>query len=164
MAEQWVLNASPVISLSRVNHAHLLIDLADEVAIPIEVVQELEVGPTDDSARQFLLLGRVSIVETPAPPSDLVAWDLGSGETAVLSFALANAAWTAILDDRAARRCALSFSVPVKGTLGIVILARQRGLISSASDVLRRLRSHDFRLDDSVLAQVLPATVGETWP
>ena len=72
----------------------------------------------------------------PALP-EILAWDLGKGETAVLSYALTNPGWTAIIDDRAARKCAMSFSIPIKGTLAVVILAKKHGLVDSAADVLR---------------------------
>jgi predicted nucleic acid-binding protein len=103
------------------------------------------------------------IVETPTPPKELVVWDLGEGETAVLSLAMADQKWTAILDDAAARRCARSFNVPIKGTLAVVIQAKQRGLIPSAVDVLRTLRLTGFRLDDQVLREALADTIGEVW-
>ena len=41
--------------------------------------------------------------------------------------------------------------------LAIVILAKQRGLIPSAADVLRSLLTIGFRLDDQVIREVLPA-------
>ena len=103
------------------------------------------------------------MIEVSAIPAELLAWDLGAGETGVLAYALAHSGSIAILDDGAARRCARSLSIPVKGTLGIILLARQRNIIPSAAEVLRILRANGFRLDDSVIAEALYATVGETW-
>jgi predicted nucleic acid-binding protein len=67
------------------------------------------------------------------------------------------------IDDKAARKCARSFSIRVKGTLGVIILARQRGLIPSAADLLRELRRNGFRLDDRLIRETLRRTVGEAW-
>lgn len=89
-----------------------------------------------------------------------LAWDLGAGETAVLAYALAHPGWTAILDDGAARRCAKVFGVPHKGTLGVVLLAKQRGIIPAAREVLERLQANGFRIDRQVYAGAL-ALVGE---
>ena len=86
---------------------------------------------------------------------DLLAWDLGAGETAVIAYSLANPGWTAILDDGAARRCARVFSIPVKGTLGIIFLAKKSGVIDSAANVLQALRRQGLRLDDRLMASVL---------
>ena len=93
----------------------------------------------------------------------MLAWDLGDGETAVLSYALANHGWTAILDDRAARKYALSFSIPYKGTLAIVILARKHNIIPSAAASLHSLQSAGLRLDDEVIRAALRNLVGEEW-
>ena len=162
MTERWVLNASPIIVLARIGQEHLLHTLADEVVVPRAVAMEIEAGPADDPARQAIASGHFTIVET-VPEPDVLAWDLGSGETAVLSYALSKPGWTAILDDAAARKCARSFGLRFKGTLAVVILAKQRGLIPSAADVLRSLLNTGFRLEEDVIREALSRTVGEKW-
>ena len=49
------------------------------------------------------MAGQFPVVDTAPAPPELLAWDLGAGETAVLSLALAERTWTAILDDAPAR-------------------------------------------------------------
>jgi predicted nucleic acid-binding protein len=71
--------------------------------------------------------------------------------------------WVAILDDGAARRCARSLALNVSGTLAVVLLAKQYGLIESAAHVLYDLRGADFRLDDATIREALQRTVSETW-
>jgi predicted nucleic acid-binding protein len=164
MAESWVLNASPLIVLARIGREDLLLALAERVVVPRPVAAEIQAGPAQDPARQVLEAGRFTVVDTSPPPPELLAWDLGRGETAVLSLALAERTWTAILDDAAARRCARSFSVPVKGTLAVVLLAKQRELIPSAAGVIQALLTGGFRLDDRIIQVALARTVGETWP
>ncbi len=122
MPERWVVNALPFIVLANLHLGHLLCDLADEMVLPQSVVAEIQAGPTNDVAR--VVVDRWPNIVTPRAPDDLIAWDLGAGETAVLSFVLANPGWTAIIDDGAARKCAFSFGIPVKGTLGIIISAQ----------------------------------------
>jgi predicted nucleic acid-binding protein len=164
MARRWVLNASPLIVLARIGQADLFAAVADEVVVPQPVAGEIEAGPPDDPARQILAAGTFTVVEVPPSPPELMAWDLGAGETAVLSFARSHAGWTAILDDAAARRCARSFAIPVRGTLGIVIVAKQRGLVPSATSVLLSLKAAGLYLDDGTIREVLARTVKERWP
>jgi predicted nucleic acid-binding protein len=161
--ESWVLNASPVIALGRVGQVELLTRLPEQVVLPRAVYDELIRAPEDDPARRAVESGLFKIIKTPAPPAEILAWDLGRGETAVLSYTLAHHQWISVLDDGAARRCARSLSLIVKGTLAVVILAKQYGLIESAAQVLYDLRGAGFRLDDSILRDVLSRTVGETW-
>ena len=67
------------------------------------------------------------------------------------------------LDDAAARKCARSFDLRLKGTLAVIILAKQRGLIPSAADVLRSLLRTGFRLNERTIREALSRTVGERW-
>lgn len=163
VAEKWVVNASPIIALARVGQAELLARLPEQAVIPRAVAEELCNAPEGDPARRVVESGLFKIILTPAPPPEILAWDLGKGETAVLSYALSNPAWAAILDDGAARRCARSLSLMFTGTLSVVILAKQHGLIQSAAQVLHDLRSNDFRLDDAIIRDALARTVGEAW-
>jgi predicted nucleic acid-binding protein len=109
MAERWVVNASPLIVLAKVGHAHLLSALTDEIVVPQTVVDEINAGPADDPARAWLSDNPLPVVAISRAPAELLAWDLGAGETAVMAYALANSGWTAVLDDNAARKCARSF-------------------------------------------------------
>ncbi|MCC7476215.1 MAG: DUF3368 domain-containing protein [Pirellulales bacterium] len=47
-------------------------------------------------------------------------------------------------------------------TLGIILRAKRRKLVNSASEIIRALVSAGFRVDDNVIAQAL-IKVGETW-
>jgi predicted nucleic acid-binding protein len=163
MSEQWVVNASPLILLARVGREDLLRTLPQRVVVPRAVASEINAGSPDDPARRVLTRGEFQIVDTPDPVAEVLAWDLGAGETAVLSLAASDPGWTAILDDAAARKCARSFSIELKGTLAVVILARQRGLIPSAADVIRMLQNAGYRIDNRLVREVLSQTVGETW-
>ena len=88
------------------------------------------------------------------------AWDLGHGESSVLAWALTNPGTLAILDDLAARRCAATLRIPVRGTLGLVLVAKQRGRIEAARPVLEAMRGSGMYRSDSVLSRAL-ALVGE---
>jgi predicted nucleic acid-binding protein len=157
-----VANASPVIVLAKANHLHLLKDLADELVLPEAVVAEVLAGPKSDPARQALESGWAGGQSPAAIASELIEWGLGPGETAVLALALERAPSTAILDDAAARACAKAFGVSVLGTLGVILRAKKRGLISNAADVLRAIRAAGLHLDDRVIRLAL-GHIGESW-
>ncbi|RME58911.1 MAG: DUF3368 domain-containing protein [Caldilineae bacterium] len=76
---------------------------------------------------------------------------------------MARADWQVVLDDAAARRCAHVFDIPCIGTLGIILLAKSRGLIPSASAVLHQLKGVGFRIDEQMLGRLLPDLVNEDW-
>ena len=65
-----------------------------------------------------------------------------------------------MIDDGEARRCARSLSIPVIGTLGLVLLAKRVGRIPLARPVVERLRASGMYLSDVVINQALER-VGE---
>ena len=162
MAERWVVNASPLIVLSKINRQHLLTELAAETVIPEAVALEIEAGPEDDPARQFLRSASLPIIAVPTEPV-ILAWDLGAGETSVLSYVFHHPDWKAVIDDGMARRCARAFNVPLIGTLGVIIRARQSGLIEASVPLLKSMQAVGLRLDDNVIRDALRRTTGELW-
>jgi predicted nucleic acid-binding protein len=48
----------------------------------------------------------------------------------VLSYALARPGYVAVIDDAAGRRCATSLNITVIVTVGLIALAKRRGLIA----------------------------------
>jgi predicted nucleic acid-binding protein len=70
---------------------------------------------------------------------EILIWNLGDGESDVLTFALANQGYRAVVDDKAARTCARSVGIDTLGTGGMLILAKRRGLIESVGIELHRL-------------------------
>lgn len=163
MSDLWVVNASPLIVLGKISKLDLLNQLPKDIVVPSAVADEIKAGPENDAARLAIEAGMFRLVETQEPTPELAAWDLGSGETAVISYTLENPDWTAILDDGAARKCAITFGIHLKGTLAIVLLAKKRGLIPFANQLLHTMQEVGLRLDDKTIRAVLKETVGEDW-
>jgi predicted nucleic acid-binding protein len=161
VAERPVVNASPLIFLARGGMLDFLRLAGDEVVVPQAVADEVQRREMADVTAQALrqTAWLVTVATPPVPPL-IQAWDLGAGESAVLSWAYAAPGTEAIVDDLAARRCAAALGIPVRGTLGLVLTAKQRGLIPLARPVLEQLRQAGMYLSDGVLNQAL-ALVGE---
>jgi len=66
----------------------------------------------------------------------------------------------AVLDDRAARRCAAAHDVRVIGTLGIVLRAKKRGHVKSARPLVKKLVAAGMFMGDEFVEGVL-ASIGE---
>lgn len=69
---------------------------------------------------------------------------LGSGEKEVLGLEAPD--HLLVLDDRDARRHAVAAGLEVTGTLGILVLVKERGLLDSIRPALDRLQALRFRL------------------
>lgn len=161
MAERPAVNASPLIFLTRAGLLDLLQLAAPELVVPEAVAGEiLQRGPNDPTAQAISHTAWLSVIQTPAVPASIQAWALGAGESAVLAWAHAHPGTEAILDDLPARRCAAAHGIPVRGTLGLVLLAKQRGHVGAARPILLQMRQAEMYLSDRVMNQALKL-VGE---
>ena len=100
MVETAVVNASPLICLSRAGLADLLRQSAQTIVVPAAVAREiLARGPRDLTAATLASSTWLKQVEDPAVPPGILAWDLGDGESYVLALALSHPGTPAIIDD-----------------------------------------------------------------
>jgi len=153
--KKWVVNASPLIILAKVDQILLLKDLCEEMTIPSGVKEEIDEGPENDPARIWLKSDGKKWVRDSGPINPVIsAWDLGQGETEVLNWAYEHPGYEAILDDKAAKNCASSVHIKVHGTIGIILLAKQEGIIEKVSPILilNRLPKVGFRIKPAILA------------
>jgi predicted nucleic acid-binding protein len=145
---RWVVNASPLILLGKVEQIELLSAMAGQIAVPGAVIQEVSA------------LKPAIIVDDEVPPANILSWDLGAGETQVISYAVTHAADRVVIDDLAARRCAKAMGLAIIGTLGIIGRAKVAGLIDRAGPVIQRLRETGLYASDEIVQRLL-REVGE---
>lgn len=158
---RWVVNASPLILLGKVEQIRLLGALAQQIAVPSAVIREIGAKPDGERTVQTLTaLESAIVVDDEVPPANILSWDLGAGETQVISHAVAHSADRVVLDDLEARRCAKAMGLAIIGTLGIVGRAKVAGLIESAGPVIRRLRETGLYASDEIVQKIL-REVGE---
>ena len=150
-----IVNASPLIFLGNANLLTLLNSIDDEIVVAHSAFEEVTKSLHSDLAKNaaknasWLIRKSCSVIPTP-----ILAWDLGFGESEVLALGLQARSATLVLDDLAARRCALSLGLKVMGTLGIVVAGHRRGLISDPLQVIEQLRSGGMWLSEAVVKQV----------
>ncbi len=83
---------------------------------------------------------------------------LREGETEAIVLAKELPDSIVVLDDALARRVAREEKVPVVGTVGLLIHAKHRGLLSSIKPILQDLKQASFYLDQSLINLVLQKT------
>lgn len=156
-ATEYISNTSPLQYLHQIGELELLPRLFRRIVVPGAVEVELAAG----RALGHVLpdLGVLPWVDVRrgirAPRTMLAHGDLGAGEREVLWLATAIPGSMVFLDDSEARRAALALSIPVSGTLGILLLAKQRGMIGLLRPLLDRLESARFRMAPNLRASVL---------
>lgn len=156
MPTRRIVNASPLILLTKIGRIDLLQTSGVEVVIPSAVLQEVSSpGPSDPVVRAIHDAAWQVVTVTDPVPTSLGRWKLDPGEEAVLTLALASADCEVVLDDLAGRRCAGAHGVPLIGTLGLVILARRIGRIAAARPVIEDLRRAGLRVSQDVIEDAL---------
>lgn len=156
MSRVWVVNASPLILLCKVGRVSLLSELSDELIVPELVAREVGAKPEGEHViAELASLPGVRFEPEIATSAELMAWNLGRGESQVLALACAHRVSRAVLDDLEARRCAQSLGLPLIGTLGVVLRAKHKGVIGTARPLIEQLRGVGLYVSDSLIESAL---------
>lgn len=143
-----------LITLFKSHQAHLLPALFPDIIIPTTVWTEvIRAGSADIAAQQLPTMPWATPTPIDLAP-EVLAWGIDPGESAVLSFALRHPTYRAVLDDAAARRCARTLGIRVLGTCGVLVLAKQRGIITSVTPGISALQSAGLYLSESLIQQI----------
>lgn len=158
-----LVDAGPLIALSKVGALHVLRDMFIRVATSEQVRAEVLRAPGRPGVEE--LRAAFASGWLIAHAVDLDDWQPGrpgidSGEASILFLASLLEAPLLIVDDRAARLEARSCGHALIGTAGIIGLARSQGYIPAAKPVLLAMREQGYFLGDDVIAAVL-TKVGE---
>jgi predicted nucleic acid-binding protein len=77
------------------------------------------------------------------------------GEASALALAHEINADLVILDDRDARKFALQIGIEIKGTLGLLVMAKQGGVITSIRPFLEKVGQTNFRVAAFLIEQAI---------
>ncbi len=153
MPEELVISdASPLIALVDIGRVDLLRKMYQRVRITdmvrgeihAELPEWIEVS-TDYEVQQYQLL----------------CLELDVGEASAIALALKQTGSRIILDERKGRIVAKRLNLKVTGTVGLIVKAKEAGLITSGKVVLDQLAEHGFWLSEKLKRQIL-ARMGES--
>lgn len=156
MHNKFVLNASPLIVLGKADLLRTIAPLAFEWVIPNGVAEEIEKKRPLNLYIVDLQAGSSVVVERCAQiHSHVAAWDLGQGESEVLSITLQKGvSGTAVLDDLQARKCAKILETGLIGSVGLLLLAKRCGLIQAVKPAMNKIIEAGLYISPDVLASV----------
>ncbi|MCK4764261.1 MAG: DUF3368 domain-containing protein [Candidatus Aminicenantes bacterium] len=122
-----VSDTSPLISIAVIDRLELLEKLFPTIIVPQAVFLEIKKGSEKAESAKILHF----IENRVYSPKDAgsVQVKLGKGEIEAISLCLEVEADLLIIDDKKARNAAESFGIKCIGTLGLLTLAKKRGLI-----------------------------------
>lgn len=141
-----VSDTGPLIHLAEIDALRLLSGL-DRLYIPDTVYEELEAGGVPDGFQ------RIDYERASATTDDVTGDGLDPGETAAIAVAMDRDA-VLLTDDLAAREYATDAGLDVHGTVGIIALGHNRGLVETeeAVSMMRALqRETSLFVSDAVI-------------
>lgn len=154
-----VADAGPLIGLARIGLLSLLQDLYGTVVIPTAVSVELrtiEDRPGSRALLKALEEGWLQPEEIrPSGDLEILLQVLGRGEAEAILLADQRPCRFLFLDEKRGRAVARRRGIQVVGTGGILLAAKQKGLLDSVSPVLDRLAAAGYRLSLDLRAEVL---------
>lgn len=141
-----ISNTSCLIVLDNIGMLDVLKELYGKVFIAEEVSKEfgktlpdwIEVRKVSDNKylklmKNFVDLGEASTIALAVETDDIVI----------------------ILDDLKARKLGQKLNLKITGTIGVLIKARKKNIITSTQEVLNRLRNEGFRISDEIEKEFL---------
>ena len=153
-----VSNTTPLIGLATIGRFALLQQLFGEIHIAQAVFDEAVTAGREDGGakREVSAAAWVKIV----PVTDRLAvevlldeLDIGEAETIVLAREL-KANWV-LMDEKKGRRKLSQLGISKIGTLGLLLKAKQSGLLSVIQPKVERLRQQGFSVSSSVVDVIL---------
>ena len=150
-----VSDAGPLIALGRLDLIAVLNAMFAVAQVPDAVVRECLARPDNpDALRIRAALDHGQLVACPTSLQTLAG--LGAGESAVIVHAKAIGA-AVLMDERAGRQRAQAMGLMVTGTLGVLVRARQRGLVGPIGPLVAALRASGQRFSQPVVMHMLLA-------
>lgn len=77
---------------------------------------------------------------------------LDKGEASVLALSLSIQGSILIIDDLKGRKTAEQLSIRYSGTLGLILQAKEQGILSEVKPILKKIEETNFRIDKTCLS------------
>jgi predicted nucleic acid-binding protein len=150
-----ICDSSPIVALAVLDQLSLLDQLFNDVIIPQHVFDELtindkpEVGKIADWAKDKV------VAATDTHLMETFNMILDAGESEAMSLYWEKGADFLLIDEKKGRKIALHHGIKIVGTLGILLLSKQKGLITNIKPLLNILKQSNIRISGELYEQAL---------
>jgi predicted nucleic acid-binding protein len=150
-----IVNNTPLVTFWAIGRLDILRSLFDEILIPVAVRDEFLATEKESRRRTLREESWIRVVEVQNSRRIQSFVGLDAGETEVLVLAEEQDASLILIDERKARRFAERMGLPISGTLGILLLAKEEKVISAIAPVLRKIQEAGLYFDSKLIERVL---------
>ncbi len=152
-----ISNTGPIIALAKIQKLNLLEKLQwKEVIIPPMVQKELwgKISPESkeiESALKNFIQVKTPIVAANKIESETEELDVGEKQVILLGTSFDEKV-ILLIDDKVGRNVAQKLGLSVIGTLGILLLAKRKGLLKQITPQIHEIRRKGYWLSDSLVS------------
>ena len=152
-----VSDTTPLSELAKVGQLVLLRDVFGQVIVPQEVYDEVTSGthPAVAAVRSATWIEVRSVQDASQVVALRESTKIHVGEAAAIILAQELGAQQVLIDDLRARRVAKARLLPVTGTIGTLLLAKEQGLIAQVKPFLDDLIALGKRISPQLYQDVL---------
>jgi len=150
-----ITNTTPILSLLKIDKLNLLKRLYGGVTVPNAVYEEIEKGKHKSYYKDLKQVDWITIEHIKNPDSLTFFVDLDKGEAEVLILAKEQNADLVILDEIMGRRYAKQLELNLTGTLGVLLKAKKKGIISSIREILKELTEKGTWLNPKLIKKLI---------
>lgn len=150
-----VCDSSPIIALALCGQLELVDKLFNDILIPREVYNEsTKEGKESTPIIQKWAAGKV-IEVTDRLKVNIFTETLDKGEAEAIALYFEKSADYLLIDEKKGRKTAIENGIKVIGSLGVLIMAKRKGLLQSIKPSLDILRHSSTRISDFLYEQAL---------
>ena len=141
-----IADTSCFILLDKIDSLDILYELFGEVSTSVEVSQEY--------GKQLPYWVKIEKVKNAKQQLMLEA-QIDKGEASAIALAMEKVNSLLILDDLKARNFAAELHLSFTGTLGVLLKAKEMGIIGALKPLLLRIQQTNFRFSEKVFSDIL---------
>ena len=149
-----VSDTSSISNLLQIGSIELLKEIYGEITITPAVRRELYVLP-----EQAQTIDQLSWIKVQAPQDQRLVFELldklDLGESESIALALETKAQYLIIDEFSGRQIADSYGIKIVGILGVLVLAKQKGILGTIKPTIEKLIDIGFRLNKKLVDKLL---------
>jgi predicted nucleic acid-binding protein len=150
-----VLNTTPIISLLKIGKLDILREIYGKVIVPEAVFFEIEKGKNKPFYQDISQLDWLDIQKIKNSEVLNLLNDLDAGEAEVIVLATEIVADLVIIDETLGRRFAKYSDLKVTGTIGVLIKAKEMGIVKAISPLLDEMQQKGIWINNKLKLKVL---------
>lgn len=153
-----IADAGPLIAFARLHQLSLLPQIFGRVLVTDIVFAECA-GRADFPESPLIreAVDKKQLELCTSPDFSAFAQKIDAGEASAIAVAI-ECGCGVLMDDKAGRRMATNASVPVIGTVGVLVLAKRKGLVPLVMPLLKNLATSGYFLSAEIIAAALTAS------